>query len=126
MLRAQEQRAKEMGAYDHPRQMFVRLEEHGARWADGSFEPVDAIIWATGFHYATTHLAPLHLKSAHGGIALVSTGNNVQGATRSRKDPRVNFVGYGPSASTIGASRAGRTAAVSVARYLGILPAQEK
>ena len=33
-------------------------------------------------------------------------------------DPRVQLVGYGPSASTIGANRAGRAAAVAVARQL--------
>jgi hypothetical protein len=33
-------------------------------------------------------------------------------------DPRVQLVGYGPSASTIGANRAGRFAARGVARWL--------
>ncbi|HRQ49928.1 MAG TPA: hypothetical protein PLR74_05290 [Agriterribacter sp.] len=32
-------------------------------------------------------------------------------ATRVAKDPRIHLVGYGPSASTIGANRAGRIAA---------------
>ncbi len=32
-------------------------------------------------------------------------------ASRVAKDPRVHLVGYGPSASTIGANRAGRAAA---------------
>ena len=29
--------------------MFDRIEPDGVRWADGSFEPADAILWATGF-----------------------------------------------------------------------------
>ena len=33
-------------------------------------------------------------------------------------DPRVQLVGYGPSASTIGANRAGRTATLGVLREL--------
>jgi hypothetical protein len=33
-------------------------------------------------------------------------------------DPRVHLVGYGPSASTIGANRAGRAAVHELTRYL--------
>jgi hypothetical protein len=33
-------------------------------------------------------------------------------------DPRIHLVGYGPSASTIGANRAGRAAAREVAALL--------
>ena len=36
--------------------------------------------------------------------------------TRTARDPRVHLVGHYPSASTIGATRAGRVAAVAV-RY---------
>jgi hypothetical protein len=35
------------------------------------------------------------------------------------KDPRVHLVGYGPSASTIGANRAGRAAARELMAFLG-------
>lgn len=38
--------------------------------------------------------------------------------TRTLRDARVHLVGYGPSASTIGASRAGRAAAVGIDRLL--------
>jgi hypothetical protein len=34
------------------------------------------------------------------------------------RDPRVHLVGYGPSASTLGATRAGRRAAIEVVRKL--------
>jgi hypothetical protein len=38
--------------------------------------------------------------------------------TQVARDGRVQLVGYGPSASTIGANRAGRTAARNVMRSL--------
>ena len=119
-LRPQEQEAARLGAYDRL-PMFERIEPDGVRWAassGGRFEPVDAILWATGFRPAVDHLAPLGLRTPEGGIALVPVRGNVQGATTSVVDPRVQLVGYGPSASTIGASRAGRQAALAVARHL--------
>lgn len=116
-LRPQEQEAARLGAYERL-PMFSRIEADGARWPDGRFERVDAILWATGFRPAVDHLAPLGLRSPEGGIALVPVPGNVQGATTAERDPRVQLVGYGPSASTIGASRAGRQAALAVSRHL--------
>jgi cation diffusion facilitator CzcD-associated flavoprotein CzcO len=116
-LRPQERLAERLGAYRR-RPMFERIEPDGVRWSDGSFETVDAILWATGFRPAVAHLAPLHLRSEHGGIALLPGGSDVQAATTTVADPRVQLVGYGPSASTIGANRAGRAAARAVRRYL--------
>jgi cation diffusion facilitator CzcD-associated flavoprotein CzcO len=113
-LREQEHLAESLGAYRrHP--MFERIEPDGVRWSDGHFEPVDAILWATGFRPAVTHLAPLHLRSPLGGIQL--------DGTTAVADPRVQMVGYGPSASTIGANRAGRAAAIAVARRLAAVAA---
>ncbi|WP_460781708.1 flavin-containing monooxygenase [Microbacterium shaanxiense] len=114
MLRPQEREAERLGAYADRRPMFERIEPDGVRWADGSFERVDAILWATGFRPAIGHLAPLHLRSEAGGIQLDRGGRG----TTAVKDPRVQMVGYGPSASTIGANRAGRTAAKGVQRAL--------
>ncbi|CAN5513626.1 NAD(P)-binding domain-containing protein [soil metagenome] len=108
-LREQERSAEALGAYAR-RAMFATIEADGVRWADGSFEPVDAIVWATGFRAAITHLAPLHLRGPHGGIRL--------DGTTAVADPRVQLVGYGPSASTIGANRAGRAAARAVAEQV--------
>jgi hypothetical protein len=116
-LRPQEQEAAALGAYDR-RPMFERVEPGGVRWADGSFEPVEVILWATGFRPAVGHLAPLRLRSEYGGIRLLSSTRDVQTATTAAEDPRVQLVGYGPSASTIGANRAGRAAAVAVQRRL--------
>ena len=114
MLRPQEREAERLGVYAARRPMFERIEPDGVRWADGSFERVDAILWATGFRPAIGHLAPLHLRSAAGGIQLDRHGRG----TTAVADPRIQLVGYGPSASTIGANRAGRSAAKGVQRML--------
>lgn len=108
-LREQERVAEELGAYRR-RPMFSAIEPDGVRWDDGEREGVDVILWATGFRPAITHLAPLHLRSKHGGITL--------DGTTAVADQRVQLVGYGPSASTIGANRAGRLAARRVAQSL--------
>ena len=114
MLRPQEAEAERLGAYAR-RPMFERVEPDGVRWADGTHERVDVILWATGFRPAVAHLAPLHLRSPRGGIQL---GATLATSTTAVADPRVQLVGYGPSASTIGANRAGRVAANAVARRL--------
>ncbi|MEN8675325.1 FAD-dependent oxidoreductase [Nocardioides sp.] len=112
-LREQELVADRLGAFRR-RPMFASIEPDGVRWDDGEHERADVILWATGFRPAVTHLAPLHLRSAHGGIAL--------DGTTAIADPRVQLVGYGPSASTIGANRAGRLAATRVAQSLARVP----
>ncbi len=128
-LRPQEQVAAGLGVYERRRPMFTRIEPYGVRWsgplADGeaAYEPVDAILWATGFRPAVTHLAPLRLRSEHGGIPLLRGSADVQTAVTAAYDPRVQLVGYGPSASTIGASRAGRAAALAVQRQVSEGPA---
>ncbi|WP_193607386.1 FAD-dependent oxidoreductase [Nocardioides lijunqiniae] len=108
-LREQERAAEARGAYAR-RPMFSSVEPGGVRFPDGSFERADVILWATGFRPAVTHLGPLRLRSPQGGIQL--------DGTTAVADPRVQLVGYGPSASTIGANRAGRAAARGVARWL--------
>lgn len=84
----------------HP--MFASIEEDGVRMPDGSFRPADVILWATGFRPALDHLAPLGLRTRAGGFRVADT--------RSLDDPRLFLIGYGPSQSTVGANRAGRTA----------------
>jgi cation diffusion facilitator CzcD-associated flavoprotein CzcO len=93
--------AEERGILDR-QPAFDRITPHGVAWDDGRTLEADVILWATGFRAALDHLAPLRLREPGGGI-------RVEG-TRVVKDPRVHLVGYGPSASTIGANRAGRTA----------------
>lgn len=113
-LRPQEEFAAKTGVYDRRKPMFDRIEAQGVRWSSGEFEAVDVILWATGFRPAISHLAPLHLRSSQGGIQLERVPGNVQAATRAEADPRVYLVGYGPSASTIGARHAARQAAMMV------------
>ena len=145
-LRDQEREAARLGVYAARRPMFSRIEPYGVRW-DGDvgsyrgvqggssplrdyegvrsyrgvqggssplrdYEPAEVILWATGFRPAIGHLAPLHLRSASGGVRLDDD------LTTAAADPRIQFVGYGPSASTIGANRAGRSAALGVRRAL--------
>jgi cation diffusion facilitator CzcD-associated flavoprotein CzcO len=85
--------------------MFETITEHGVRFADGGEVRADAILWATGFRASLDHLAPLRLREPGGGI-------RVEGTTVVR-DPRIQLVGFGASASTLGANRAGRVAAMS-------------
>jgi len=96
--------------------MFSEVLEHGVRWADGREQPADVILWCTGFRSNLDHLAPLGLREASGGITM--TGRL---ATQVARDPRVHLVGYGPSASTIGANRAGGAAASELMAHLGLL-----
>jgi cation diffusion facilitator CzcD-associated flavoprotein CzcO len=109
-LREQEREAERLGAYKARRPMFTSIEPGGVRWEDGTFFAADAIVWATGFRSATSHLGPLGLRHPNGGIQL--------DGTTAVADRRVQLVGYGPSASTIGANRAGRTAAAGVVEWL--------
>ncbi|MFJ7777259.1 FAD-dependent oxidoreductase [Streptomyces yangpuensis] len=90
--------------------VFDRITPTGAAWADGSRVDADVILWATGFRAAVDHLAPLRLREPGGGI-------RVEG-TRAVRDERIHLVGYGPSASTIGANRAGRAAVREIRRLL--------
>ncbi|MGW3666107.1 NAD(P)-binding domain-containing protein [Streptomyces sp. NPDC005141] len=96
------------------RPMFDRITPDGVEWADGRRLDADVILWATGFRAAIDHLAPLRLRERGGGI-------RVEG-TRVVADPRIHLVGYGPSASTIGANRAGRAAVQEIRRLLADAP----
>ncbi|OIH97769.1 pyridine nucleotide-disulfide oxidoreductase [Curtobacterium sp. MCBA15_001] len=91
--------------------VFAALEPEGVRTRDGELVHADAIIWATGFRADLRHLAPLHLRTEHGGVAVVD-GQSVD-------EPRLFLAGYGPQASTIGANRAGRRTARQVMGLLG-------
>lgn len=97
----------------HP--MFSEITEDGVRWPDGTELRADVILWCTGFRSSLDHLAPLMLREPDGGI--VMTGRL---ATQVAKDPRIHLVGYGPSASTIGANRAGGAAASELMAFLGL------
>ena len=95
------------------RPMFEEITETGVRWADGTSLDTDVIFWNTGFRHSLDHLEPLKLKNKMGGIEMSG-----KLATQVAKDPRIHLTGYGPSASTIGANRAGRAAARELVEYL--------
>lgn len=97
--------AREAGVLER-RPMFVAIEPDGVREADGSLNPVDVIVWATGFRPALGHLDPLDLRGPLGGIPVTGT--------RADREPRLHLIGFGPSQSTVGANRAGREAVAGV------------
>jgi cation diffusion facilitator CzcD-associated flavoprotein CzcO len=83
-------------------EMPTRLVADGAIWADGRFEPLDAVIWCTGFLPALEHLVPLGVLDTSGRVT-------VEG-TRSLIEPRLWLLGYGgwtgfASATLIGSGR---------------------
>ena len=94
------------------RPMFDHLVPTGVAWADGTTLDVDVILWCTGWRAALEHLAPLGLRGPGGGI--------VMDGTRVVAEPRLHLVGYGPSASTVGANRAGRAAVREIRQLLGV------
>lgn len=89
---------------------FDRITPDGVAWDDGRQVRADVILWCTGFRAALDHLAPLQLREPGGGIRM--------DGTRSVREPRLHPIGYGPSASTIGAGRAGRAAAREIRTLL--------
>lgn len=80
-------------------------------FSPGHHENVDVIFWNTGFRAALNHLSPLNLRTREGGVQMLDE-------VRVASDPRVLLVGYGSTASTIGATRAGRRAGRAAARIL--------
>ncbi|GAB3281012.1 NAD(P)-binding domain-containing protein [Sinomonas notoginsengisoli] len=91
---------------------LARITPTGAVLADGTELELDAILWATGFRASLGHLAPLHVREAGGGVLMGTDGVSVV------REPRLFLVGYGASASTVGATRAGRAAAIAATRLL--------
>ena len=89
-----------------------RLTPDGAVFKDGTSFDADVILWATGFRAALDHLTPLKLRAAGGGI--------VMDGVKVAREPRLLMVGYGASASTLGASRAGRAAALAALDRLSV------
>lgn len=95
--------------------MFDRITPTGVAWdGDDAYGPravdADVILWCTGWRAALDHLAPLRLRAPGGGI--------VMDGTRVVAEPRLHLVGYGPSASTVGANRAGRDAVREIRQLL--------
>jgi len=98
----------------HRLPIFDRITPGGVAWDDGRFVAADVILWCTGWRAALDHLAPLGLRGPGGGITM--DGTRVVG------EPRLHLVGYGPSASTVGANRAGRAAVREINQLLASPP----
>lgn len=97
--------------------MFDRITPEGVAWDGGQAGvpravEADVILWCTGWRAALDHLAPLHLRAPGGGITM--------DGTRVVLEPRLHLVGYGPSASTVGANRAGRDAVREIRQLLSV------
>lgn len=93
---------------------FVRFTRHGVTWADGREEPVDAVIWCTGFRPSLDHLTPLGILEEDGRV-------QVRG-TRAVKEPGLWLVGYGQwtgfaSATLIGVGRSARSTVEEIVRW---------
>ncbi|MBZ4191939.1 NAD(P)-binding domain-containing protein [Niabella beijingensis] len=95
--------------------MFSEITRDGVKWEDGREEKADVILWNTGFKSALEHLKPVLPREEQGGILMAG-----RLATMVARDPRIHLVGYGPSASTIGANRAGAAAARELMNTLEI------
>lgn len=87
------------------RRPFTAFRERGVTWPDGRDEPIDAVIWCTGFRPALDHLGPIGVVEADGRV-VVTDG-------RSTRQPRLWLMGYGDwtgaaSATIVGVTRAAR------------------
>jgi putative flavoprotein involved in K+ transport len=98
---------------------FERMTRTGVVWPDVREEPVDAVIWATGFGPALEHLHPAGVIEPGGRVRLA--GN------RSVVEPRLWLVGYGnwtgfASATLIAVGRSARSVVMEIA---GVLSAKD-
>ncbi|HET8858778.1 ArsO family NAD(P)H-dependent flavin-containing monooxygenase [Marivirga sp.] len=90
----------------HSKGQFNSFTETGVLWENGEEEAFDAVIWCTGFRYATDHLQKIVSTDDRGKI-------KTQG-TRSIEEENLWLVGYGgwtgfASATLIGVGRTARS-----------------
>lgn len=110
--------ARERGALVH-RPMVDHLTPAGAVWPDGTFTPLDAIVWATGYRPALDHLAPLGVLGPDGLVPV--------DGTRAITEPHLWLVGYGDwtgfaSATVLGVGRSARASVAELAATLAQQP----
>ena len=101
----------------HTVRPFARMTAGGVVWQNGDEEPIDAVIWCTGFGPALQHLTSLGVVGPDGRVA-------VEG-TRSSKQRRLWCVGYGEwtgsaSATLIGVMRSARATALEIDAALAV------
>jgi len=96
---------------------FNELYEHGVIWADGTKEAFDAIIWCTGFGYATQHLATIINRDERGKTETLES--------KSLQIDGLWLVGYGgwtgfASSTLIGVGRTAKETVKQIEEYLKI------
>lgn len=106
--------AREQGVLKAAGQI-VSIYQTGVVWGTGRKEDFDAIIWCTGFGYATDHLRPLGQQDERGRMPT--------DGTRSTEVPGLWLVGYGgwtgfASATLIGVGRSARQTVKQVVDFL--------
>ncbi len=108
-------RARDLGLLTS-RRPFARFTENGVVWTEGERpEPIDAVIWCTGFRSALDYLRPLGVIETKGRVKV--SGN------RSVKEPFLWLVGYGnwtgfASATLIGVGRTARATVTEIQNAL--------
>ena len=107
-------RARDLGALVST-PLFTRFTDDGVEWPDDRRTREDAVILATGFNAAVSHLADLGAAEPNGRIV-------VRG-TRSVREPMLWMVGYGDwtgyaSATLIGVGRSARATVEEIGRAL--------
>jgi cation diffusion facilitator CzcD-associated flavoprotein CzcO len=100
--------------------MFERFSPSGVVWPDGREEHIDALIFATGFRPALSHLEPLGVVEPNGRVEIRAEGSRA----RSVKEPGLWLVGYGEwtgfaSATLIGVGRSARAVVDEIVRDYG-------
>lgn len=103
--------ARDAGVYRR-RPMFTQIVPEGVIQDGGKLWPADIILWATGFRSELRHLAPLKLRTKDGGIMMRGTAV--------ADEPTLHLIGYGPTASTVGARWGARKAVRELHRVLGL------
>ncbi|SCL72227.1 putative flavoprotein involved in K+ transport [Micromonospora citrea] len=90
------------------RDMFTAFTPEGVVWADGVVEPVDAVIFATGYRPALGYLAPLGVPRARGGVSTSHPGLVYLGLEFQRSFASNTLRGVGRDAAHVVAALAGR------------------
>jgi putative flavoprotein involved in K+ transport len=89
------------------RPMFTKFSARGVRWADGSSESVDAVIFATGYRPNFAYLAPLGALDQDGqalqryGLSTVIPGLGFVGLANQRTFASAALRGVGPDAHAV-------------------------
>ena len=106
--------ARDRGALENVRP-FRSFTEEGVVWQDGTEEPIDTVIWCTGFRPSLGHLEPLGIIGDDGRV-------DTDG-TQSVLERWLWLVGYGDwtgyaSATLVGVGRTARSTVEEIEREL--------